>query len=208
MKNKQPYQDLKIWETLIDFQLLILTFIGIIALIVLKIGGDQEMLIDILINIGCSVVTSISLSIFIYFKFLKKIPDENRKKIDELLNARLGYETSNHNATLHALNPTNEHLSGEHKDILNILHQVKEKEIAKEGRYQTLSSNKKMVVDSINNLSVFSDILQKVNHENQQLHYEIGKLKEENSYLKNKIAQKQTKKENIRSREYEHERDY
>lgn len=64
----------------------------------------QEILIGLITGaISSLVFTSIS-----YFAFLHKIPEKTYEKIEKLLNDRLGYETTNHNAVMGALNPNNE----------------------------------------------------------------------------------------------------
>ena len=68
----------------------------------LLIGDDKvpEIWINILINIGTSIFFSVGTSLFVYYKFLKRLPEESKNQIEELLNKRLNYETTNHNATL------------------------------------------------------------------------------------------------------------
>ena len=64
----------------------------------------QEILIGLITGaISSLVFTSIS-----YFAFLHKIPEKTYEKIEKLLNDRLGYETTNHNDVMGALNPNNE----------------------------------------------------------------------------------------------------
>lgn len=197
MKQNEPYAKLKQWEHIVEFLLLMLTFIGILALITLKLGGDIKMWVDILINVGCSLITSISLSIFIYFKFLKSIPIENKKKIEELLNARLGHEASNHNAVLNSLNPDNRQLSSEHKDITKDLQELETIEAVKKEQYSRLSSEQRVIVDSIKNLEGFTEILSKQN-------LEIQRLKNENMQLRTQLQQ-QNKYQKYRSQDNEYE---
>lgn len=85
MEKKEPYYKLKLWEKIIEWQLLFLTIFAIMALIAMKIGEDYYMWKDILINIGCSVVTSVSLSILIYFKYLKKYLMKTKRKLSNYL---------------------------------------------------------------------------------------------------------------------------
>lgn len=77
----------------------------------------QEILIGLITGaISSLVFTSIS-----YFAFLHKIPEKTYEKIEKLLNDRLGYETTNHNAVMGALNPNNEVLlnlvSKDHREL-------------------------------------------------------------------------------------------
>lgn len=77
----------------------------------------QEILISLITGaISSLVFTSIS-----YFAFLHKIPEKTYEKIEKLLNDRLGYETTNHNAVMGALNPNNEVLlnlvSKDHREL-------------------------------------------------------------------------------------------
>lgn len=188
MKVVQPYAKLRLWKEIIDWQLLLLVIFAIISLISMRMEDSGYMLKDILINVGCSVVVSISLSIFIYYKYLKRIPDENKNKIEELLNNRLNYETSNHNSVLASLNPNNAHLSREHDNILHSVGKISDIIIRHDANskasYKLLESDQKILVDSVKNLSVFSTVLQQLKQENYSLNKQNQQLLEENEHLK------------------------
>ena len=86
----------------IDLSFLFFSFILGYSSYMLLIGDDKvpEIWINILINIGTSIFFSVGTSLFVYYKFLKRLPEESKNQIEELLNKRLNYETTNHNATL------------------------------------------------------------------------------------------------------------
>lgn len=77
----------------------------------------NDIVLNIGINVISAVITSVLATIFIYYKFLRKIPEMTEKKIDDMLNARLNYETANHNAVLEALNPDNRELNHKIENI-------------------------------------------------------------------------------------------
>lgn len=72
---------------------------------------------SLLLNVIASVFCGLSVSCFIYYKYLRHIPQENKRLIEELLNDRLSYETTNHNAIRDQLTPNNKHLSDEHRNL-------------------------------------------------------------------------------------------
>lgn len=114
MKEKPPFYKLKLCERIVDIELLVLLLYAIIFIVIIWKRGGQFIWYDVLINIGSGILSSIAVTLFIYFKFLKHVPEETEKKINALLNARLGYETTNHNAVMAAVNPSNAYLSQEH----------------------------------------------------------------------------------------------
>lgn len=83
-----------------DNDLLAFIILGIVFSIVFTYNaidklGDSGMpgLINILLNIGCSVLASLAMSIFIYYKYLKRIPGENEKRINAILSQSGGVLT-------------------------------------------------------------------------------------------------------------------
>lgn len=103
----------------------------------------QEILISLITGaISSLVFTSIS-----YFAFLHKIPEKTYEKIEKLLNDRLGYETTNHNAVMGALNPNNEVLlnlvSKDHRELKVLtgetLQHLRMEKAAKENREHMIS---------------------------------------------------------------------
>lgn len=199
----------RIIATLIIFILLICYFFDI------NQNNDSiNILISLIITIGCSIATSAILTVIVYFKFLKHIPEETKKSIDDLLNSRLGYETTNHNANLENTNIAKESLSREHseikqnistvnnniftvsKDVIRIKDEIRTDRKLKDLQYNYLNDNDKTVIESINKIKVLGDSLQKVNYENQLLKAENEKLKLENEQLNNTLSmnQKRTNK--------------
>lgn len=198
-QNKdEPYTNFKILEKIINIEILflILLFDSTAFLFTNKdVFSVSGYVIDILINIGCSIVTTIALSIFIYFKFLKHIPDENRKQIDKLLNERLGYETTNHNAVMQKGDSVQKSLSDEHAEIRKHLvtsndrlsdlsYKLDNEKELKNLQYKCLNDNNKSIIENINKISSLGDALQYVNYEN-------AKLTNENRNLNVELTEKE-----------------
>ncbi len=214
IKNKkQPFFKLKLFEQIINVEILLLLFcvaLTIYFYISYEVIDLDTNIINILINIGCSIATTVLMSVIVYFKFLKHIPDETKKQIDNLLNERLGYETTNHNAVIQKGDDVRKSLSDEHAELRqNVISVTKEltslsgkldndKEL-KRLQYEYLNYNNKSIVESINNISSLGEILQEVNYENVELKQqcrnskiEIEKLTQENEELKKQLVQYQT----------------
>lgn len=103
------------------------------------------------------------------FAFLHKIPEKTYEKIEKLLNDRLGYETTNHNAVMGALNPNNEVLlnlvSKDHRELKVLtgetLQHLRMEKAAKENREHILTNAEKEIDKHIESLRAFSDIMVK-----------------------------------------------
>ena len=147
-----------------------------------------------------SIITTVVLSVIIYFKFLKHIPDETKKQIDTLLNDRLGYETTNHNAVLQKSDSVQNFLSTEHSEIKQSISSANksisylygefntDREL-KRLQYEYLKDNDKAVIDAVNKISVLGEALEKTNYENLALKAENEKVVQENVKLKEQLAQ-------------------
>ena len=87
-----------------------------------------ELLWPKLLDLGIGLTGSVLTTIFLYYKFLKKIPENVEEKINQLLNERLGYVTTNHNAIINKLdmdlNPRNSTLSEQHHQIYQKVEKV------------------------------------------------------------------------------------
>lgn len=155
--------------------LLLIIILDIILLIILFAGDIimNDILKDIIIGIISGVIPSIAVTIFIYFKFLKTIPEETEKRINVLLNERLSYETTQHEGTMKALNPDNSQLSLDHRDINKNLSRLNEKitsyETEKKAQYSILDMQGKNIVNSIETLNAFSTLYQETNEKVTQL---------------------------------------
>lgn len=154
-----------------------------------------DWIIDLIMNAATSIMLSVFLVIFSYYKFLRKIPQETKQEIDQLLNDRLGYETSNHNSIMEALNPNTQVLSSDHREIraqlTNINANVEVIKKQKDVDYRLLNNSERQIVHSIDTLADFSvlfvrlqkdlDKMRKDNIEQQQViasqRKEIRKLK-------------------------------
>jgi len=140
---------------------------------------------ELLISFAVSVAGSIGMSIFIYYKYLKKIPETTKENITGLLDARLGYEAKHHNAIIakldHELTPSNSGLSQDHSEMKALLvnldkNAAVEKAIRDEaGRH--MNASQRAIEASINNLSSFSVEMQKLIVKNQSLEEENKNLK-------------------------------
>lgn len=165
-RNK-PYFKLNLLGNIIDIEILLLILcVSSIVYFYINKGAPKmdTYIIDILINIGCSIAATAIMSAIIYFKFLKHIPDETRKQIDHLLNERLGYETTNHCAVIQKGDEVRKTLSDEHTEIRqNIISAAKEityltgkidneKEM-KKTQYDYLNNNSKSIVENIAKIS-------------------------------------------------------
>ena len=62
-----------------------------------SVGGQ------ITISVVSTMIISLSTLILTAFLFLRKIPEQTRDQVEELLNERLKNETENHNAVMTAL---------------------------------------------------------------------------------------------------------
>ena len=206
----KPYFKLNLLEQIIDIEILLLLFC--ISLIMLCFFNKEWFgldinIADILINIGCSIITTVVLSVIIYFKFLKHIPDETKKQIDTLLNDRLGYEITNHNAVLQKSDSVQKFLSTEHSEIRQSINSTNksisslcgefntEREL-KKLQYEYLKDNDKAVIDAVNKISVLGEALEKTNYENLTLKAENEKVIQENIKLKEQLFENQNKQTN------------
>ena len=155
---------------------------------------------DVLINIGSGILSSIAVTLFIYFKFLKHVPEETEKKINALLNARLGYETTNHNAVMAAVNPSNAYLSQEHTRLsqehqqlnagISSIDKVISVEIQKRADWQNnLTAEQRTISQHFNALSPLSDQMKSLQTENKELKREITGLRLENQHLSERLQQ-------------------
>ncbi len=199
----KPYFKLNLLKQMIDIEILLFSLCALLILFCFlnreELNLDVDIL-DILINVGCSLLATAVLSIIIYYKFLKHIPDETKKQIDNLLNDRLGYEATNHNAVLNKSDSLQHFLSNEHAEIRQNINSAKEnisslcsefnteKEL-KRIQYDYLKDNDKSIVDSINKISLLGESLEKLNCENLTLKEKNKQLIQENIKLKNELAQ-------------------
>ena len=206
----KPYFKLNLLEQIIDIEILLLLFCILLLMLYFFnkewLGLDIN-IADILINIGCSIITTVVLSVIIYFKFLKHIPDETKKQIDTLLNDRLGYETTNHNAVLQKSDSVQNFLSTEHSEIKQSISSTNksisylygefntDREL-KRLQYEYLKDNDKAVIDAVNKISVLGEALEKTNYENLALKAEVEELKQENKKLKEQLFENQNKQTN------------
>ncbi|MGN1457041.1 MAG: hypothetical protein ACI4XP_03690 [Acutalibacteraceae bacterium] len=203
-KNKdEPYYKLDLSKQLVTVEIAFLYIVIDILSIYLIVGGEYimpDILVDIIVGVISSIVVSAFTTIFIYFKYLKHIPDETRKQMDKLLNERLNYETANHNSELQKSDYIRESLSREHselrghivdanKGIDSISRKFDSEKELKELRYQYLQNNDKALIDSINKLMALGDALERVNFENKNLEAENKALELENAELKSRLAQ-------------------
>ncbi len=177
---------------------LLITNSAIIILLLTILKRGYIMWYELLISIAVGLITSFLLTIFMYYKYLKKIPEKTEDKINNLLNQRLSYESSNHNSLINAIqNGTEARKSGlslEHKDIKDIL--VRDFSETKQSifnigatlqtdkevnnlKYQHLSIDQKTIIDNLNNLKNIGEHLKQSNYENQKLKQDISSKQEQ-----------------------------
>lgn len=169
----------------------------------------QEILISLITGaISSLVFTSIS-----YFAFLHKIPEKTYEKIEKLLNDRLGYETTNHNAVMGALNPNNEVLlnlvSKDHRELKVLtgetLQHLRMEKAAKENREHILTNAEKEIDKHIESLRAFSDIMVKQQERIVHLEKENMELKEQ---IQNLNAQLNQQHEQSQYHKHENKQDF
>lgn len=168
----------------------------------IKDGGYKITMSDIVLNIGINVVsaviTSVLATIFIYYKFLRKIPEMTEKKIDDMLNARLNYETANHNAVLQALNLDNKYLSGEHKDLHRQIDRILERQIRMDAIREDVSD----VVKPEAFVGMAESLIEKngeLNGSLMQAKIEMQSLTQELQLEREKIKQLESQMENLKN---------
>ena len=177
------------------------TIFGIIFTVIMRILFHERMInmtwwMEIIISTIASSLASIGMSIFIYYNFLRKIPENTEKKIDELLNARLGYETTNHNAVLSKIDyksdASKSDLSKQHHQIYHKVEKVHdmvlEERTEKHSALDNMTDEQKKISSSIANLTNLSKALDTLVNENSQLKEKILGLEQ-----KNKLLQRQVK---------------
>jgi len=172
----------------------------------------QEILIGLITGaISSLVFTSIS-----YFAFLHKISEKTYEKIEKLLNDRLGYETTNHNAVMGALNPNNEVLlnlvSKDHRELKVLtgetLQHLRMEKAAKENREHIehiLTNAEKEIDKHIESLRAFSDIMVKQQERIVHLEKENMELKEQ---IQNLNAQLNQQHKQSQYHKHENEQDF
>lgn len=147
------------------------------------------------------------------FTFLHKIPEKTYEKIEKLLNDRLGYETTNHNAVMGALNPNNEFLlnlvSKDHRELKVLtgetLQHLRMEKAAKENREHILTDAEKEIDKHIESLRAFSDIMVKQQERIVHLEKENMDLKEQ---IQNLNAQLNQQPEQSQYYGHENEQDF
>lgn len=164
-----------------------------------SLGGFllNDILQDILIGLITGAISSLVITLISYFAFLHKIPEKTYEKIEKLLNDRLGYETTNHNAVMGALNPNNEVLlnlvSKDHRELKVLtgetLQHLRMEKAAKENREHILTNAEKEIDKHIESLRAFSDIMVKQQEKIAQLEKENVELKEQIQNLNAQLNQ-------------------
>lgn len=171
----------KFFRNLLTFYaILIIIFLVIISFVGKGVLCVSGIIYDIIIGIVSGTIPSIGLIIFSYYKFLKKIPTETKEKIDRLLNERLGYETSNHNGVMAALNPSNSNLSDDHREIRADLNSISTSVEAiksqRQANYNLLDDSGERIVRNIDSLSDFSVLFVDLYRKNTELTRINGEL--------------------------------
>lgn len=143
---------------------------------------------DILISVVSSAVTSLMATVIMYFAFLKKIPEKTRDKIDQLLNDRLNYETTNHNAVLSSMDSGFRHAVLEHKDLSKEHTEIKmsirdtadilrEERAVREERAKHMTGSQKEIQGHVDGIRALSDVMGKQQVRIAQLRKELAQAK-------------------------------
>ena len=190
------------------------------SIFLFSLGGFllNDILQDILISLITGSISSLVITLISYFTFLHKIPEKTYEKIEKLLNDRLGYETTNHNAVMGALNPNNEFLlnlvSKDHRELKTLTgvrrrnaepYRKRAEKAAKENREHILTDAEKEIDKHIESLRAFSDIMVKQQEKIAQLEKENVDLKEQ---IQNLNAQLNQQPEQSQYYGHENEQDF
>lgn len=169
------------WKILKMILPLPILYIIINTIFIIAIGSDL-MWMNILAGTISSILATAAMTTIVYFKFLKHIPEETEKKINNLLNQRLNYETTNHNALISNLHQSENHLSDEHssmgRDIIKLSSAWDTQREEKRQQYQELKKEYQRIIDSISTLKDFGEIFRQINSENNRLQKENQSLKQ------------------------------
>ncbi|MFQ8601169.1 hypothetical protein [Hominenteromicrobium sp.] len=158
---------------------------------------------DILIGLVSSAVTSLIATVIMYFAFLRKIPEQTRDKIDKLLNDRLNYETTNHNAVVTSLNSNSQHNTLEHKDlsrehteikmsILETTNILREDRAVKAEREKHMTGSQKEIQGHVDGIQTLADVMGKQQMRIAQLKKELTQVKIQNRELREELERVQT----------------
>lgn len=178
-------------------------------------GGTMDSFFDsvignVLINLVSSAVTSVIATVIMYFAFLKKIPERTRDEIDQLLNDRLNYETTNHNAVMTSLNSNSKHATLEHKDLSKEHTEIKmsirdtadilrEDRAVREERAKHMTGSQKEIQNHVDGIQALADVMGKQQVEITQLKRKLAQtkiqcqeLKIQNRELREELEQMRT----------------
>lgn len=178
--------------------ILVIIDLAIINFAVNRGSHMLDYLFNIIIGVVSSCISSFVVIIISYYKFLKRIPEATEGKINQLLNDRLNYETTNHNSVMCMLNPNNSALSTEHhnmhRDISDIKTDVKVIRSQRDADYRLLDGAGQQILRSVDSLSdfsnLFADIYKKniiLETENRQLSHKLDMERVQNEHLKAEI---------------------
>ena len=163
-------------------------------------------------GVGASVVASAIIAIgtniinyYVNLKKLKKIPEETKKQIEDLLDKRLSYDTDNHNTELTALSNVKTELTHQHTQIEDLVRNTEKQVVSVSNKMDTaakveeayranLTDKQKDIVDSVRKLEGLSDELKRVNYQNKSYEseirvkdYQIEQMSREINYLGSRL---------------------
>ena len=167
------------FRNLLIFTVILITIV-LTVLIVNRGIPMLDWLYDIIIGAISGCITSFITIIISYYKFLKKIPEATESKINQLLNDRLSYETSNHNSVLETLSSDSRALSTEHHnmhlDITEIKGNVADIKNQKNADYRLLDGAEKRICQNIDSLHDFSNLFADLHRKNALLEDDVQRL--------------------------------
>lgn len=181
---------------------------GFVCLVIYK--GDnmneffQSVGGQITISVVSTMIISLSTLILTAFLFLRKIPEQTRDQVEELLNERLKNETENHNAVMTALNPDTKSLAAEHKELQRTVAQTLEhlhiEKAVREEREKHLTGEQKSIDMHIEALRSFADVMAKQQVQISQLQEHIHSLEQQNTKLREQLELTQEQDEDFEMR--------
>lgn len=161
-------------------------------------GGISMTFWEVIINSVLPVaITGVVTVVVSYFVFLKKLPSEIAKALDKKMDpSNLSLQIEQHQMQ-NALNPSNavlheenKKLRHDHERIQDYLEATAQKQAVADERYKLLGTDSRTIVDAVQKLQGFSDLVQCMNKElmelrseNQKQRDQIFKLKSERDQL-------------------------
>lgn len=148
------------------------------------VEGESNMEINLVTNIIIPIAVSGASSVAVYLFALRKLPDKIFEKLHQKMDPSNSVLHDDHEHIRSAAerfhNESGKAQVALAKDIGALVKRSEERDAA----YKNLDANQKSVVDAVGRLNVFSDLLQEVVQQNNQLRQENDHLKHEIELLR------------------------